>query len=798
MIIKNGTNTSVSRSEYAFLRPLLSIAFGAAVFCIWGLGGSANAQEIGAEEQEILDEIIVRGRKRVESLQNVPSSVSVVDGEDFERFGGRNLRDIEFQLANVDFFDQSNLVNNIVSIRGIGTNTRSAGLETGTAYYLDGVLLNRPGLFSLTTNDLQNIEVFRGPQGTEFGRNALAGVFFATSGRPTDEWMYRGMLGSGNFEYFETSHVVSGPIVKDRLGIRVSYQEQAREDGYIENFEGENAGTTDQVAARLHLTWAPGDSTTVELIGNFAEDTIDFNTLENFVQENPVFGAQYGCEYPDVATVDFGPPFGVFEFPCIPVPGPRTIAVADPVFQESETSGVQLNLEHELQNGWTIRSINAQYDNETEFPFSLAPGPQASGTEANFADDAKQFSSELQFISPVGSPTGTQWDMVGGLFYLNEEVVSNRVADFGAPSIPVVDENGIPTGEFLSLLGQYGSQELDSFAAYVNGNYYVGDFTFNAGIRASREERDATQRQEGSIQFFVGRFITRLSSLKEDVVTGTLSVGYDFSPDVKTYAKWARGFKPGGVNLDSTGPIDTFGIPAAFDNESSDLFELGLRSTLNRNLSLNVTAFYQIYEDQQNTILLPGSPQADPSQPDGNIIVNIGDATSKGVELDLRYTPTEALNMSLAYGYVDARYDESQPRSDTVAAIDAVIEGFAEGIAGSPLPYSRRHTGIADASYVFGLGKAGSVMLRANYSYRSPAASATANSGVGTDAVRNLNGFVTWTSPQAAWQVEMWGRNLTDETYLLSVFGNSFTGGAFGGSYNAPREYGLRVRAYFD
>ena len=174
---------SMNSNAERLLQKSLQLLLGAAVITMFAfVARPATAQDSGAYEDDTLDEIIVRGRKRAESLQNVPSSVSVIDGEDFERLGGRNLRDIEFQLANVDFFDQSNLVNNIVSIRGIGTNTRSAGLETGTAYYLDGVLLNRPGLFALTTNDLQNIEVFRGPQGTEFGRNALAGVFLRDFG----------------------------------------------------------------------------------------------------------------------------------------------------------------------------------------------------------------------------------------------------------------------------------------------------------------------------------------------------------------------------------------------------------------------------------------------------------------------------------------------------------------------------------------------------------------------------------------------------------------------------------------
>lgn len=774
---------------------LLAIALGLTISFM--PGSAVLAQSADSIDETAIDEIIVTGRKRQESIQNVPSSVSVVSGEEFETLGGRNLRDLEFQLANVDFFDQSNLVNNIVSIRGIGTNARSVGLETGTSFYLDGVLLNRPGLFSLTTNDIQAIEVFRGPQGTEFGRNALAGVFYSTSARPTSDWMLRVAAGAGNFDFEEASLVLSGPLIEDVLTVRASYQQQARREGYIRNFEGQDAGTTDQSAGRLSFSLTPGDSTTIDIMVNFATDRIDFNTLENFVQENPVFGPQYGCEYPDVTFTTF-PGVGTFEVPCIPVPGPYTVAVADPTFQDVESDGVQINIEHEFANGWTVRSINASYDNETDYTFSLGPGPAASGTSANFGDDAEQFSSEIQLISPVGSADGVPWDVVSGLFYMNEEITSLRESDFGVPSIPVVDENGVPTGEFLQTLSQRGTQDLDSLAVYANGNYYFGNYTLNLGVRASREERTSFLDQDGSIQFFLGRFIERQSTLDEDVVTGTVSLGYDFTDDRKVYAKWARGFKPGGTNLDSSGPTEAFGIPTTFNNESSDLFELGWRSRFSNALTFNFTAFYQIFEDQQNTILLPGNPAIDPGQPDGNIIVNIGDATSRGFELDLQYVPIDRMRLSLAYGYTKAEYDDDQSPSAAVAAIDAVIDGFADGIAGSPLPFSRKHNVIADAAYTFLLGSSGSLMTRANYSYRSSAASATSGSGLGTDPSRILNGFVTWTSPNATYQVEAWARNLTDETYLISVFGNSFTGGAFGGSYNVPREYGMRVRLFFE
>lgn len=782
-----------------------ALAAGAALFtgvsafaCAAALAQDQDDEERGltAENEEVIDQLIVTGRKRQEFLKDVPSSVSVVQGEAFEQFGGRNLRDLELQLVNVDFFDQSNLVNNIVGVRGIGTNARSAGLETGTSYYLDGVLLNRPGLFSLTTNDLASIEVYRGPQGTEFGRNALAGVFFSVSAKPTDEWEYEGMGGYGNFDFYETSHVISGPLVDDVLGIRASVQRQRRGDGYIMNFAGQDAGTTDQLAARVNLTWTPSQSTTVELIGNYASDTIDFNTVENFLTQ--AFGpdSQFACEFPDTTFVEFFPGFG-FELPCVVVAGPRTIAVADPVFQDVESWGVQLNIDHVFENGWAVRSINAYYDNDTAYPFSLSPGPALSGQVANFDDDAVQYSTELQIISPKGSADGVPWDFVAGLFYFHEDVTTNRFADFGSPIIAVIDGNGIPTGEFIQTLTQFGEQDLDSYAAYVNGNYYIDRFTINLGFRISHETRSAFLDQDGSIQFFIGRFIEREADLTETVATGTASLQYEFSDEVKGYVKWARGFKPGGVNLDSTGPVEEFGIPTTVDNESSDLFEIGLRSRLDPSLTVNVTGFYQLYRNQQTTILLPGNPQIDRTQPDGNIVVNIGDGRSFGFEVDVTYVPVPELVLSGSYGYTNARFYDTQTPTIAVEAIDAVIEGFAAGIAGSPLPFARPHSLTLNATYTWQLGNYGSLALSGNFSYRA-ARSGSAGSGLASDDAINLNTFLTFTNDAGWLQIEGWARNLTNETYLVSVFGNSFTGDAFGGSYSVPREYGGRVRVFWN
>jgi len=807
------------KADKKYLSSGAKTLFMAALLSGVSLGSMVNTTVVAADDTAKegekaapgeLDEILVFGRKRLEKVFDVPSSVSVIGAEDFKQAGGRNLRDLELKLANIHFTNTQSLVNNIITIRGIGTDTRSAGLETGTAYYLDGVLLNRPGLFAVTTNDIGSIEVFRGPQGTEFGRNALAGVFYSTTAKPDGEWGYEGMLGFGNYKFWETSHMLTGPIT-DKLSFRTSIQHQKRVNGYLENIAGPDAGRTEPLSARINLTYQASENTKIELIGNYAKDKIDLTTLEWFLRPEladnaSLFFRQLACTFPGEASIDFGPPFGVFSAPCLVAPGPLTIAEANPARQSTESFGIQANIDHTFDSGWAIRSINAYYDNDTSFPFDLGSSSEG-GTPSNFVDNAWQFSSELQLISPLGSADGKPWDFVSGVFYFHEELLSDRFTNFGPPGIPIGDENGFPTGEFTEVLTQLGTQTLNSYAAYLNANYYVNDkITLNAGVRLSHESRDARQEQTGSIQFFIGRVTERDFELEETKVTGTLSAQYKFSDTARSYVKWARGFKPGGVNLDSTSDPSGETIPVTFDAEISDLFELGLRTRFDDNRgSLNVTGFYQLYKNQQNTILFPGNP-AIPSVPgqifnagsvDGNIIFNIGDARSYGLETELTYQPIDELFLRVVYGYTNAKYnDDPNLATEFDPAANAILNQRLQAFAGTDLPFSRNHTISGSITYTKDFEDVGSLSISPSVSWQSPQNSNSP--GIRADRNFSVDATITFRDDDERFQFEIWGRNLTNELYLLSVFGNSFTNGIAGGTYNVPRTYGARLRVFWD
>lgn len=704
-----------------------------------------------------IEEIVVTARKRRENLLDVPISITVLGEQDLNRAGGKNLRDLEFAIPNVTFYDQNDLTKSSVTVRGISTDVRNIGTEVSFATYLDGILLARPGAFYAAQNDLAQVEILRGPQGTIFGRNSLSGAFNATTNKPENDFSLYGTVGTGNYNLFEARGVVNVPLVDDELAGRLSFNLHDRE-GFVKNvYLNETTASYSPRSVRGALRWTPGQWT-VDLSADYTYNKIDFYTIE-LMADTPVI--YNGCEYPNVVN---HPAMGPIL--CGYVPGPRTIADGRPGLQSGKNAGVHLIIDRPFGDGYTVQSLSAYRTTDTAYDFGLqqTPDPQGIG---RFRDENEQFSQELRILSP-GADAQRRYDFVAGLYYLH--LPAEGVRSVNLEYDPAILPPGF-VNETLTLV----SQNTDSYAAYVNGNYYIGDaITLNAGVRLTRESKDYDFLQNGNPQSFTPIVLRRGGEFDESNVSPTVALGYAFNKEMVMYAKWARGFKPGGFNVDFTVP----GLPDAYDSERMDLYELGFKTELwDRRLRLTLAAFEQAYVDQQNPVI--------DAVLQGSFVLNAGSAFARGYEIEAQLMPTSALLLKAGYGYTDARYEDDQP-----SVGDPIIQAQIDRLAGKPLPRSNKHGANLSASYTFQMGQSGSLRLGSDYSYRSSQNFDAINA---TGSVYRLNGNMVYSAPGDAWQVELWGRNLLNEDYIASVFANQFTVGRLGVIYGMPREYGLRM-----
>jgi len=192
---------------------------------------SSKTADAGAQPLSV-EEIIVTAQKREADLQDVPISMSAFSGDDLNFREVRSLADLQYQVPNLNYGEREGGAT--VTIRGVGLNVEFGAVESGVATHIDGHYQPKVTTGILGINDLERVEVLRGPQGTLFGRNTTAGLFNIIPKKPTDE--YEGFI-QGEYGELDREHVslgVGGPIVKNRLDFRVSALWEQR-DGYMEN-----------------------------------------------------------------------------------------------------------------------------------------------------------------------------------------------------------------------------------------------------------------------------------------------------------------------------------------------------------------------------------------------------------------------------------------------------------------------------------------------------------------------------------------------------------------------------------
>ena len=842
--MKNTRSKSSTSSKELHASSQVPTSVAAAVcFALYGLPHPAVAAPAD-QAPEALQEVTVTATRRVQTLEAVPYSVSVISADQLNASGATDLATLATQVPGLSMYDYGARFAGATApiIRGINaTGSPARGFRTFEQDPVGTYIGNSPidGYFQL--DDLKRVEVLRGPQGTLYGAGALGGALRLIPNSPELNTFAGSIEASGSKLAHSdgTGYALRG-MVNVPLGDTLAFRAAAKYDyepGWIKAFgllERSNNGLygipvlanpTDPVnsppiyssrsdwnyqrtfSGRASLLFKPNDVFSAELAILNAHVTGDGGP-----QVNPDFAG--GVSPLDPATTY--PAGGRYqEFALVDEPFNRTTNLTSlDVSYDAGFATVSSTTSYHTTSGSLIQDSTFDY---TGFAggFFL---PYYAGVPTNprfiypfqFTDSAHTFSQELRLVSKADP--ANLFDYVVGAFYEKQTRHGAwYVTSPGSPERSVAQ--GCTSPVFYSLAGA-----LSSFpnCLVVSG---PNDLTFQQVDTQSFEDRSVFGEltwhlvSHGQITFGVRHFSQKFtdSQLYQDFTFSVLvpPIPYD-APASKTvfkvdpsyeyadhhfvYALWSQGFRRGGANsVPATGIFQESPLLRDYQPDKTNNYEAGLKGRFSNGLSYTL-AIFDIKWDK---------PQISSSLPSGNLAVyNANTAESKGFELESSGPLLlPRLSYSVGFAYADAKLtsDFSLPANNGTGTI---VPGLLSGTSGEQLPGSPKTSLSAALIYDIGLTPGYDLTLSANGVYRSAVALQVAPS-VGGTTIQHSSTFEIMNFNAALnhkpWRATLYVTNVFDKQEILAPPSQPNQVDNLTNDYlvNPPREVGVRVSYSF-
>ncbi len=773
-----------------------------------------------ARRAAVLEQVLVTAQRREQAQQEVPISIQVVGTDLLDDVAADDLGDLSVFVPGLEVSSDSPTQPRY-SIRGIGTNDFGVGTDPSVSVYVDGVYTARSGASLLAFNDIERIEVLKGPQGTLFGRNSAAGAISIATRQPADDFDAMLRLRVGEFDRRRVEGMVNAPLGPD-FALRVNgvYNES---DGWVQDAAtGRDLRPEESWAFRAALRWNLAAQTAATL-------TWDRDEIDQLAR--PAFG-----------VVPLGPGDAATPFPPDPATflDPRTAPVYNDVIDNEESrelDALTLAVVHEL--GWAeLRSTTAWRQ------FDTLNRVDEDGTNriATYFDTANIEDNESWYQEFKLSGKSGRIDWVAGVSYYQEDAsqvrdtlaftdsidtVIRNVQPLATPdgslfgyTSTVLAEGGIP----ISLLGDSWREtmvnegDFSATAVFWDAIWHVTDrMNWTVGLRYTHDSKDfswfngpreapeldaslAALQAAGFFETFPippeayqfdvvfalppaleGTKIRRSDSWED--VSPRFVIDYEVRPDVMVFGSLAKGYKAGGYNSVEVG--------SQFDNEDVWNLEAGVKSVFARvGLAFNASAYYYAYDDQQSIALVPGANGSGVPQ----YLMDTSDVEAFGIDAELRWQPYDEVTLYANVAFIDATYD------DKVAPDGTDLSGEPTGE-----PYLSAALG---ASYVWLLGPNGLVDLSAQFGYRGEARCNRESKAQGEcqvspsvpvgDAQSRLDARLAWKNSTDRWGVAAFVTNLLDDQYVTRF--NNITASTLGtpfASVSEPRAWGLEAFVTF-
>jgi len=707
-----------------------------------------------------IEEIVVTAQRRSESLQKVPITVEAVTQQSLQASGVVNASALSAAMPSVVI--QQTYAGATPFIRGVGSVNTGFTAEQPVATYIDGVYLPNAASGVFAFNNIDRIEVLKGPQGTLFGRNAVGGLINIVTKDPSFTPQFNGSVGYGNYNTVDASgYVSSGFGDKFAADFSALYHDQM--EGWGRNLvTGDKILKNREYSFASKLVWLPTNDTKVTLRGLYDNTNTDQ-------------GAAFGV-YPGSRGTDGTPYYDEY-----------TIAnVRDPSALSTQEN-VGLKIEQDFHK---VQFVSISGYNHTESDVHAVqngiPGAPITGESAfnqHNAGKSDTYTQEVQLLSEKDAPF--QWIL--GAFYMHDHFTLN--ADVFPTCVAGVCA-GSPTP-----IHSVGDQTLQSYAIFGEGTIKLPMSTrLTLGLRETQDDKDESKAYRTPIPGYSssvavlpgpnafgqpGAAPTKASFSK---LTWRAVLAHDFTPSVMGYLSVNRGFKAGAYNPTS------FANPIA-QPEVLDAFEAGLKSDwYDHKLRLNVAAFAYDYTNIQ---LRTGAPPAPPGQ---TIVYNAAGAHEYGLDADLVFKPTNFVTFNASTSLLDAKFSSFPGGACTFARTigGAILGGAAStpcSLKGYTLPLAPKLTANVGMSYRIPT-RNGDFIFNVNDAYNGGFYWGVDNR-LSQSPYHLASASLSWNAPDNHTQVQLYVHNLGNAYYFVA--GVEASGGVDDYSPGAPRTFGIKL-----
>ncbi|AXJ02661.1 TonB-dependent receptor [Pseudomonas fluorescens] len=731
-----------------------------------------------------LETVTVTTRRREESSQDVPTPMSVVSGQTLETQRVYRIQDLQQLVPSVNVA-YMHARQSSVSIRGLGNNPASDGLEGSVGLYIDNVYLGRPGMAVFDLMDIEQLEVLRGPQGTLFGKNTTAGVINISTRAPsfTPERSIETSVGEDG--YFQTKGTISGPL-NDVLAGRLSAY-RTRSDGDIKNeFNGHDLNGGSRDGFRAQLLFKPNENFNLRWIGDYNEEDSSAGTRVLYNTGPTINGVNlYSARAAAAgATLVNG--------------SHRKVNLDNDQHVTVHQGGTSVEANWTLPSDFTLTSVSSyRFWNFTPRNDDGLNVPASYNAGVSVED--KQYSQEFR----LASPKGEFFDYVLGAYYFGSDLDNKSFLNYG----PQADIwNGTPRGALANVdsVGN-GHIKTDSFALFAQGTWHLTErLDFTAGVRGTYEEKNADVTRDAPVggaavtgaaatarRGRVGAYDSGDLNQYSSSPSGLLNLSYRFTDDLLGYATLSHGEKSGGVNL-AVGSAPTAGADSLLiGTERANNAELGFKSTLwDRRLQLNTNVFWtQVNAYQTNAYDDVNRVQ---------YLTNAGSVRSRGVEFESTVIPLRGLTLNFNGSYNDVSYLSYKDAPCPPEVSQAPGAPASCDLSGHQVVGASKWIGNANGKYEWNLDNGLQPYVTGSYAFRSKAVGTVEDSDYGqipSYAVVNLSTGLRGDFNQGQWDVSLWLKNAFDKTYYTTLWtgGN----GGYEGLLGTPRTLGVTGRYDF-
>ena len=775
--------TTTARIARLLSAIFLAFSLNSPMVCAQTTQGTQNAVSDG------LPEVVVTARRYSENLQQVPLAVTAIGAETIENLNVVNLQDLNSFTPNFHIgADRATNSTINVYIRGVGQSDPLWGFDPGVGVYVDDVYLARPQTALLDVLDVDQLEVLRGPQGTLYGKNTVAGAIKYTSRDIVGPATLTASLTGGNYDEHDIRVSGSTPIIADHVYFGLALA-SLQHEGYGSvvaqpgttpspyNYVGEDVSNKDVISGRANLTIVWGASSKLKIIADTVQDN---SNAPGGQRLNDFFAPSLDSRY-DTRTD-------------MPVNGDNFLTRGiSGAYTQKLAPELDLKLVGAYREGDAHQFIDFEELNENLFQ---VPG--------HYVDREGTGEAQLTYTNQIVKA-------VGGLYYLHGTACGAYDASLGA------DIPGLPLTSITA-----GCVHTNSKAVYLDTDWKLTDaLNLDAGLRWNQAQKTASvyvAQYVGLLApnqtffnpnnvpagFILGSATGVLPGVESDYtaertfsnVSPRLGLDYHLSPKVMAYISYSKGFKSGGFDMRGNAlfyPQTKNG----YDSETADNYEAGIKATwLGDTLQTNVTVFYTPYNNvqlQQAQVI--GFTNVTEE-------LNAGKQINQGVELEAAWRATHGLTLSLNTGYLDAYYQSFLLPCPgnvgcPVGATSVNVADFNRPL-NAPL-----WSGAFAVMYTVDLGP-GSLLAHASETYRG-----YTKVGYTVASVTDQTGYevfdagLSFTTTSRAWRFALEGKNLFDRWYRVAGydFGNgppsaaNVLGGVSQiGFYGPPRTYSLTAQ----